>query len=280
MIRRILVALDPDADTPVAIDYAFAIARRYGTEVTGMACVDTERIEDSASGGGIGSMHYAEKLREKLTSQTRARAHELIAAFEEASTEAKIRYADEVKEGAPSERIIENMRYHDLLIIGKEPHFFYGHPDQKTSTLAHVVKGTVGPVVIVPDVYREVTRVVISFDGSTPSARAMQRFAQMKPFGAELDVHVVTVYEKKEKDRAELLLDQAQRYLEAHGFKARAAALKGDKPFENIMDHADQVDADLIVAGAHSVSKVQKLAFGSTTETLIKKGNSPLFLER
>ena len=280
MIRRILVALDPDADTPVAIDYAFAIARRYGTEVTGIACVDTERIEDSASGGGIGSMHYAEKLREKLTNQTRKRAQELIADFEEASTEAKIRYADEVKEGAPSESIIEDMRFHDLLIIGKEPHFFYGHPDQKTTTLAHVVKDTVGPVVIVPDVYREVTRVVISFDGSTPSARAMQRFAQMKPFGSDIDVHLVTVYEKREKDRAELLLDYARQYLEAHGFKARPSALKGDKPFENIMAHADQVDASLIVAGAHSVSKVKKLAFGSTTETLIKKGNYPLFLDR
>lgn len=280
MIRRILVALDPDADTPVAIDYAFAIAKRHDTEVTGIACVDTERIEESASGGGIGSMHYADKLREKLTASTRARAQELIAAFEKASTRARIRYSDDIREGAPSERIIDDMRFNDLLVIGNKPHFFYGHPDQKTTTLAHVVKGTVGPVVIVPDVFREVTKVVLSFDGSTPSARAMQRFVQMQPFGSELDVHIVNVYEKGEESRSEHLLDQAKRYVEAHGFNARSSALKGDKPFKNIIAHADQVDADLIVAGAHSVSKVQKLAFGSTTETLIKKGNLPLFLER
>jgi nucleotide-binding universal stress UspA family protein len=46
------------------------------------------------------------------------------------------------------------------------------------------------------------------------------------------------------------------------------------------MGHAEQIEADLIVAGAHSVSKVQKLAFGSTTETLIKNGRGILFLDR
>jgi nucleotide-binding universal stress UspA family protein len=280
MIRRILVALDPDADTPAAIDFAFSVAKRYSAEVTGIACVDTDRIEGSSSGGGIGSMYYAEKLRKKLTEKTRERAQELIEAFEEASATARIRYVDEVKEGAPSERIIEDMRFHDILVIGKDPHFFYGHPEQKTTTLAHVVKGCVAPVLVVPDEFREVKTALIAFDGSAPSTRAMQRFFQLQPFGNELNVHIVNVYEKKAGDRADFLLTQAQKYAEIHQFDAHIAALKGDHPFETLMGHAEQIEADLIVAGAHSVSKVQKLAFGSTTETLIKNGRGILFLDR
>ena len=78
MFQRILVALDQDADTPVAMDYAFDIAHRYLTSVTGLAVVDIDRIDQSSFGGGIGSMHYAEKLREKLTARTRKRAQELV----------------------------------------------------------------------------------------------------------------------------------------------------------------------------------------------------------
>ena len=84
MIKRILVALDPDSDTPVATRYAAEIARRHGSHVVGLAVVDTGQIEAAGRGGGVGSMYYAEKLKENLTEETRQKAHELIKSFEAA----------------------------------------------------------------------------------------------------------------------------------------------------------------------------------------------------
>ena len=57
MIKKILVALDPDMDTPVATRYAADIAQRHDAEVTGLAVVDMGSIEASSRGGGIGSMY-------------------------------------------------------------------------------------------------------------------------------------------------------------------------------------------------------------------------------
>lgn len=74
MIERILIALDVDADTPVAIQYVENIATRYAAEVVGLAVVDTGSIESGTRGGGVGSMDYAEKLRENLTEVTRQKA--------------------------------------------------------------------------------------------------------------------------------------------------------------------------------------------------------------
>ena len=82
MIKRILVALDPDSDSLVATQYAIRIARETGASITGLAVVDTHMIESSSRGGGIGSMYYAEKLRENLTQETRDHARKLIADFE------------------------------------------------------------------------------------------------------------------------------------------------------------------------------------------------------
>ena len=80
MIKRILVALDPDSDSRIATQYAVHIAQRTDARITGLAVVDTKTIEVSARGGGIGSMYYAEKLRENLTQETRNQARYLIVA--------------------------------------------------------------------------------------------------------------------------------------------------------------------------------------------------------
>ena len=280
MIRRILLALDPDNDTPVAMRHAFEVAHRYGAHVTGIACVDTRRIEKSAAGGGIGSMHYAEKIREKLVNTTRKRATDLIKSFAEASEQQNITYSEIIKEGSPSERIIEETRYHELLVIGNDPHFFYGHPEERTTTLAHVVKGSVCPVLVVPDEYRAVKNVLFAFDGSTPASRAMQLFAMMKPFGADLDVHVVQVYRKGHEAKAELEVAAAAEYLEVHGFSVHRATMQGEEPFDHLMECARNREADLVLAGAHSVSKIRQKMFGSTTETLVTQSQLPMFLER
>lgn len=280
MVKRILVALDQDADTPVAVDYAFDVAHRHSAEVTGLAVVDINRIEGTSSGGGVGSMYYANKLREKLTEQTRKRAQELVHEFSHASEEQHIPYQIDVREGAPSEQIIDDLKYHDILFIGNNPHFFYGHPDETTTTLGHVVKKCVAPVVIVPDHYSEITCAVLGYDGSTPAVRALQRFAQFQPFGSNIEVFVVSVCNTKHEAEAEMMAHHASEYLKMYGYDAHPVTLHGKRPVEHILGYAEQKGAELVVAGAHSVSMMHKLAFGSTTEELVNDGRFVLFLDR
>lgn len=277
MIRRILVALDPDLDTPVATRYAADIARRYEAEVVGLAVVDTGKIEAESRGGGIGSMYYGEKLRENLTEETRKKANELIAAFSDAMKDSGVEHVNAVEEGVPFRRIVEDMKYHDLLVAGREPHFFYGHPEKKTQTLAKVVKQTTAPSLIVGKTQSEVKRVLIAYDASASSARTMQYFAHLKPFGADIEVEALNVHDGEESD-SRLMLKLLESYLEKHGFTTRTTSVRGDGTAEQISDYADQSGADLVVAGAHSVSMWKKLAFGSTTQRLLTKCPKPLFL--
>lgn len=277
MIKRILVALDPDSDTPVATRYAVDIARRFDAEVVGLAVVDMGHIEAGARGGGIGSMYYADKLRESLTAEARDAARQLIEAFRGSLEDTGVRYTQHVEEGVPFQRIVEDMKYHDLLIVGDDPHFFYSRPKQRTETLGRVVKETVAPTLIVEKTFQPVERVLIAYDGSPPSARTMQRFANLQPFGTNVQVHILTIY-KGDSREAELLLGLAEEYLRAHGFEAESSAQKGDDPDEQIVDCINQFGADIVVAGAHSVSKIKQLAFGSTTASLLNNSPVPLFL--
>lgn len=278
MIKRILVPLDPDDDTPVAIRYATEIARTHSACVTGLAVVDTEGIAEGARGGGIGSLYYAEKLRARLTEETRSRAHELSRSFDDAMAQQGVTYRNAVEEGVPFRRINEDAKSHDLVVVGREPHFFYGHPEDRTETLVRVVKESASPVLTVVGEYVPVTRVMVAYDGSEAAARTMHAFALLKPFGPSVSVSLFVGYDGQgEKPEADLRLQQAQAYLEAHGFSVSAQASNG-KAADLILRHAEQSAAQVIVMGAHAVAKWRQMAFGSTTATLLKEARQALFL--
>lgn len=276
MIKRILVALDPDSDTPTAIRYAADIASRYDALVVGLAVVDTGTIEEETRGGGIGSMYYAEKLRANLTDETRQRATELIRGFESALEGTGVAHTETIAEGVPFHRIVEDMKYHDLLVIGREPHFFYGRPEQKTASLAYVVKETTGPTLIVGDTYRPVRRVLIAHDGTDPSARTLQYFVHLKPFGTDVEIEAIHIHSGDEAE-SRLRLELVASYLKAHDLSATTRSFGGGDPGDVISQYAHETSADVVVAGAHAVSKLKKWAFGSTTSRLLKKCPTALF---
>ena len=131
MIKRIIVALDSDSDSEVATRHAIEIAQRTGARITGLAVVDTQSIDSSSRGGGIGSFYFAEKLKAKLTEESRTIAKGLLTRFEGLMENVDVPFVESIEDGVPFERIIEDLKYHDMLVIGKDPHFFYAHPKTK-----------------------------------------------------------------------------------------------------------------------------------------------------
>ena len=280
MIKKILVALDADTDTPVATRYAADIARRHSAEVTGLAVVDMGSIEASSRGGGIGSMYLMEKVQENLTAEARSVARQLTKVFKEAMEGAGVVAFDvQVEEGVPFERIVEDMKYHDLLVVGKVPHFFYSHPEEKTRTLVRVVKKSIGPTLVVPETYRPVRRVLVAYDASSASARAMRRFVHLQPFGTDLTLEILNVYTKGEHVGSQLALQMARSYMGAHGYATHTSSIQGTDPAKQIGEFALEFEADVVVAGAHTVSNLAKLAFGSTTASLLENCPVPLFVD-
>lgn len=282
MIKRILVALDPDEDTPVATQYAIALARNFDASLTGLAVVDTSNIYPTAITGEIDSTHHARNLWEELSEESRRVAKTLLDKFKSSVEKAGVRYTAIKKEGASYERIIEGMKYHDLLIAGRDSHFFYNEPKRETKTLAQVVKHGVAPTLVITNNYREINRVLVAFDGSNAAARSLKSFVQLMPYGKELEVELLYIDDKnirEEKQPAESILDLAEYYVGEHGFQnISKTVLKNGKPAVKILDRQKETAADLVILGAHSVSAIRRVTFGSTTHELITKTNTPLFL--
>lgn len=279
MIRSILVGLDLDSDTSIAIQYALEIAERCRAHVTGLALIDSGSIEASARGGGIGSTYLGRRVERKLGATSRDLALELTGRFRSAASKASIASSTQVEEGDPTANLVEMMGYHDLLVLGKDPHFFYSHPRQMPQTLYDVVEKTVGPTLIATDTYREIRRVVVAFDASRPATKAMHGFAQGAPFGPELEVVLLHVYQKGEKDASHLALAKARQYLALHGLHAETLSIQSDDTGEEILETLESQDADLLVAGAHIVSPLFRFARRSTTSAVLEAVPIPLWLD-
>lgn len=283
MLKRILVALDRDRDSEVATRYAQEIGERFGAEITGLAVVNRQAVNaEIGPGGAVGATHYAEQIRARRVQEERGLAYALVDAFDETLEKTSIKHVEHVSDGVPYKKIGDEMKYNDLLVIGREPHFFFSRPAKKTNTLARIVKHGISPSLVVPPEFRSVERVLVAYDASDPAARTVQRFAQLHPFGTAVRVAIVHVrgwVGDNFTKRSELQLSMAAEYLDAHGFKTvRTTSLELAEPQVRIMEYARECEADLIVAGAHSVSAMQRLAFGSTTHALLEGCPIPFFL--
>ncbi len=282
MIKRILVALDPDEDTPIATQYAIALAKKFDASLTGLAVVDTSNIYPTSIVGEIDSTHHARNLWEELSEESRNVAKKLLARFKSSVDETGVRYTAIKKEGASYDRIIEGMKYHDLLVAGRDSHFFYNEPKRETKTLAMVVKHGVSPTLVITNEYREIKKVLVAFDGSAAAARSLKGFVQLMPYGKDIEIeliHISSGDEDEQTESAESVLELAEYYLMEHNFKnITKKVLENGKPSDRILERQKETDADLIVLGAHSVSAIRRMTFGSTTHDLITKTDTPLFL--
>lgn len=284
MIKRILIALDPDMDTKIATMYGISLAKKCGARVTGLALVDNEQFAlTSYEGGGMGSLYYYPgNIQEHFSEAERKEANKLLASFEKSVKTAKVDYSEVMEEGVSYQRIIEDMKYHDLLVIGRDSHFFYNRPKHDTETMARVVKKSSMPTLVVTKSYQKVEKVLIAYDESMAAARTLQWFIQLQPFGTDIEIELVNVNDAHTDlslQESNLILRLAQDYLKSHGFnKVNRIVLDSGAPGELLVEHQRWTGADLFVLGAHSMSAWKRLTFGSTTHYLVTNSDVPLFM--
>ncbi len=102
-----------------------------------------------------------------------------------------------------------------------------------------------------------------------------------KAFNAQIEV-VTSMrggeeIELKEFDTAEKKLDQAKNYFADQKLNIKTKLLvRGLSSGEDLVNYSKEINADLIIMGVRSRSKVGKLIFGSTAQFVILKAKCPV----
>lgn len=133
-------------------------------------------------------------------------------------------------------------------------------------------------------------RILIPTDGSDGSAHvALQAIDLAQQYGAEVhSLYVVSedirsLLDSKSHDALERegqsAVDRVQSIARAHGVEAVTGLREGD-PATTILDYAGEIDADLVVAGTHGRSGVERRLIGSVAERLVRHAACPVMTVR
>jgi len=274
MVKRILVGLAGTTYTPVAIERAVTLAQTHDAEVTGVTVLDASRVRS------LGALmpppwEDANAIRDRRMVITEAGIAQSIRDFEAACQAAKIKHRVVEESGDAFTRLVDLARYHDLMVFGLRSIFDYdfqvGDPE---SLLIRLVAAGVRPLIAVSDKFRGISRVLIAYNGSMESAKAMKRFVQMRLWpGAELKI--VTFHSSD--DKAYELMRAAEDYCQSHGFKVCHQSNPGD-PKLLLLTAATLWQADMIVMGNSARSVLLRKVLGDTLLATLRDTQIPLFL--
>ena len=132
------------------------------------------------------------------------------------------------------------------------------------------------PILVIPSDYSEPQRILIAFDGSATTRKAVEMVAA-SPLFRGLPCHLVMVGADKAEAREQL--DWARATLERAGFQVIAGIRSGHVE-EVLCAYRTEHAIDLIVMGAYGHSKIREFLVGSTTTKLIRQSRVPLLLLR
>lgn len=163
-----------------------------------------------------------------------------------------------------------------LLVMGREGEDGERLGEHIGSHLENTVRTLHLPILVVPANYTAPQRILIAFDGSATTRKAIEMVAA-SPLFRGLPVHVVMVGADKADTREQL--DWAQGKLKNGGFEATVRVLPGAVE-EVLCAYRTEQAIDLIVMGAYGHSRIREFLVGSTTAKLIRLSKIPLLLLR
>jgi len=179
-----------------------------------------------------------------------------------------------VVDGNEPEQVAARGRVSDLIVAGRP------EPNRELPSLItlNVALMEAGRAVLVapPAAPASVaSRVVIAWNGSPEAARAIQAAMPLIE-GAER----VTILAASDVD-ALCGADELARHISWHGVTADVIGVKGhhgEDVGKALLTHCDEIDADLLVMGAYTHSRLRQLILGGVTRYVLDHADIPVLL--
>lgn len=279
-MTQVVACIDGSPITLPVCDYAAWASRQMSAPLDFLHVVshaDTPVQVDLSGNIGLGSQDV---LLAELAELDRQRSK---LALEQGRLMLEAACARAIEDGVPNPsrrqrhgELVDTLREFEadirLLVMGRQGNDGVG--EHVGSHLENVVRTLHRPILVVTGAYQPPARILIAFDGSATTKKAVDMVAA-SPLFAGLPIHVVGVGD----DKLDAALGGARNTLATAGFAVTTARLQGAVE-EALCAYRNAHAIDLIVMGAYGHSKIREFLVGSTTSTLIRKSKIPLLLLR
>lgn len=280
MYKKILFCTDGSPAAETAAEYTIWLARQLRAGIRALHITDIRLLEGpllADLAGAFGAQPYP-ALLPQLREIQRGKAATILAAAERRCRDRGVSCETAHETGSLVQIMLDQERQVDLVVLGQRGEHARWAGDHIGSTVERLVRASVKPCLVTPEEFREIKRMLIAYDGSAGSAKALAAGIELAR-ALQLEMTVVTVCQSESEDAASKILNIARQRALAAELTARVQLLHGDAEVE-ILRHAGQISADLIVMGAYGHTRIRELILGSTTSHVLRKATVPVLLVR
>ncbi len=279
MFKTILVPIDSSDTSLVAVDYAIDLSRSFNSEIAGISIIDIKKLAGpfmrdlgTSIGGMVPYGDFQQKVRTFLEDTAKAALDEL----EGKCSTAGISCTRSMKEGVVSKEIVESAKRCDMISMGMAGEHAFWRDAFLGSNLESVVRQTHKPVLVTPEKYKKITKILVAYDASPFSTKALIASADIAQ-QMKLPLTVITVSDDKKS--GEDVLSQADENLKDCNI-THDKVLKDGETVNVIFDFCQEGQFDLLAMGAYGHSKIRELIIGNTTIQILRKVNCAVLLCR
>ena len=275
-MKKITAAFDGLKYAESTRDYALNLAKQTNTHLVGVFLDDptytSYKVYDLISKEGVSE----ERLKKKEEKDKLLRA-EAAADFEQACKQAGLQFTLHHDRKIAIHDLVHETIYSDLMIISAKETLTHYPENLPTRFIRELLSESQCPVLLVPDKYKPIQKIILLYDGEPSSVHAIKMFSYLLPVMKHLDVEVIAV---NPVNSSLHLPDNKlmKEFMKRHYPKVKYTILKGWAEDE-IIQHLHQISENvLVVMGAYQRSTVSRWFRESMADILMKEVKFPLFI--
>ncbi len=274
-MKKITAAFDGLKYSESTRDYAIYLAKQTDTHLVGIFLDDrtytSYKIYELITKQGVSE----DKLK-KLEAKDKDTRTAAAGNFEKACQQSGIEYTVHHDRNIALQELKHESIYTDLLIIDSKETLT--HYDEKLPTrfIRELLSDVQCPVILVPQKYTPIEKIILLYDGGPSSVYAIKMFSYLLPQLKQLNTEIISV--NQENTSLHMPDNKLMKeFMKRHYPKAKYTVMKGWAE-EEIIKHLKQQEKALVVLGAYRRGTVSRWFKESMADILMKKVKLPLFV--
>jgi len=281
-LKDLLVHLDASPRSAVRLALAAALASRHGAHLTAVYVVELPSAAlFYGDPSGFADARLVDEMMSKMREAAMVEARRVEQSFSDRIGRDGIAGEWRLVEALAADTVALHARYADLAIVGQ-----HDPGNTSISSATEIAAGTLlssgRPMLVVPyagPVERCGETVLVGWKSSREAARAVNDALPLLQQARAVTVLAINPEQGIGGDGDVPAADIAL-HLARHGVKAAAAHTVATEVSEGdvLLNYADDIGADLIVAGGYGHSRLREFAVGGVTRTLLTTMTVPVLL--
>ena len=275
-MKKIIAAFDGLKYSESTSDYAINLAKQMNTHLIGVF-MDDQIYTSYNFYTLIEKEGVSEEKLKKFEAKDKAARDAAAENFEKACQQSGLEYTLHHDRNMAIQELKHESIYADLLIIDSKETLTHYTEKLPTRFIRDLLGDAQCPVLIVPQKYKPIDKIILLYDGEPSSVHAIKMFNYLLPQFENLDTKIITA---NPINTTLHLPDNKlmKEFMKRHYPKAKYIVTKGWAEDEIIKHLKQTSDNALVVIGAYRRGTVSRWFRESMADSLMKEVKLPLFI--